>query len=143
MKIDAHDFETMRAWFALLVPEAFPAALLTPETDPLARLDEIAARSPAKARQGLAMAINDLIEDTDRWPTEKVEAIDDLLIREGLPSLTEMRLRFSKVIRRAVARGVIKNDVEYYAVRNAAELANDSPEALWKLLAAYEQRAAR
>ena len=89
------------------------------------------------------MAINDLIEDTDRWPTEKVEAIDDLLIREGLPSLTEMRLRFSKVIRRAVARGVIKNDVEYYAVRNAAELANDSPEALWKLLAAYEQRAAR
>ncbi|HET7576922.1 MAG TPA: hypothetical protein VFK19_10230 [Sphingomicrobium sp.] len=88
------------------------------------------------------MAINDTIEATERWPADKVEAIDDLLEREGLPSLTEMRLRFSKVIRRVVARGSIKNDVEYYAVRNAAELADDGQEALWKLLAAYEKRPA-
>ena len=88
------------------------------------------------------MAINDTIELTECWPIEKVEATDHLLDLDDLPTLTEMRLRFSKVIRRVVARGNIKNDVEYYAVRNAAELAHEGQKALWELLGAYEERAA-
>jgi hypothetical protein len=142
MKIDAQDYPHMKAWFARLVPEVFPADLLTPATHPIACLEQIEVRWPAKARLGLAMAIGDTIEQTDCWPSERVAALDELLASEGLPSLAEMRLRFSKVIRRVVARGNIKDDVEYYAVRNAAELPNDSYEALWKLLAAYEARVA-
>jgi len=88
------------------------------------------------------MAINDLIEATDGWPNAKVKALNHLLEQERLPTLTEMRLRFSKVVRRVVARGRITNDVEYNAVRNAAELPNGGAEALWKLLAVYEERAA-
>lgn len=141
MKIDAQNYEQLRAWFTRLVPEVFPAHLLTPETDPVGTLDGLAARSPAKARAGLAMAINDMIEAAECWPVEKVVAIDDVLERDGLPGLSEMRLRFSKVVRRVVARGSIKNDVEYYAIRNAAELANDGQDTLWKLLALYEARA--
>ena len=87
------------------------------------------------------MAINDLIEATDGWPTQKVEALDHLLEQERLPTLTEMRLRFSKIIRRVVARRSIKNDVEYHAVRNAAELPHEDAEALWKLLSTYEEQA--
>jgi hypothetical protein len=142
MKVDAQNYEQMRAWFARLVPETVPADLLTPENDPVGCLDQLAVRSPAKARSGLAMAIGDTIEATEGWPGERVAAVDHLLEREGLPSLTEMRLRFSKVIRRVVGRGSIKNEVEYYAVRNAAELTKNGQEALWKLLATYEGRAA-
>jgi hypothetical protein len=141
MKVDAHNYEQMRAWFARLVLQTFPTDLLTPENDPVGCLDQIAIRTPAKACSGLAMAIDDIIEATDAWPTQKVEALDRLLEREGLPKLTEMRLRFSKIIRRVVARRSIKNDVEYYAVRSAAELPHDDAEALWKLLAAYEEQA--
>jgi hypothetical protein len=115
MQVDAQNFERMRAWFASIVPEAFPTALLSPETDPLRCLDALAARSP--------------------------ERVDELLKSNGLPSLTEIRIRFSKLVRRVVTRGYIKNDVEYYAVRNAAELADEG--SLWKLISAYEARAAR
>lgn len=142
MKVDAQNYDQMRAWFARLVSETLPASLLTPENDPVGCLDGLASSSPAKAREGLAMAISDTIEATEGWPVEKVAAIDNQLELEGLPSLTAMRLRFSKVIRRVVARGTIKNEIEYHAVRNAAELASDGQEGLWKLLAAYEERAA-
>jgi hypothetical protein len=141
MKVDAQNYEQMKAWFALMVAETTPAELLTPETHPIAIGEAMAARSLAKARQGLTMAINDTLEMTEGWSAERVAEIDALLERHGLPSLTEVRLRFSKVIRRVVARGIIKNDVEYYAVRNAAELASDQ-ETLWKLLAAYEEQVA-
>jgi hypothetical protein len=141
MKVDAGNYNQMRAWFAQLVPETFPAGLLTPENDPVECLDKIAVRTPAKARSGLAMAINDVIEATGGWPIEKVEALDHLLEREGLPTLSEMRLRFSKVVRHVLARGSIKNDVEYHAIRNAAELSHERAEVLWQLLSAYEEQA--
>jgi hypothetical protein len=141
MKVDAGNYEQMRAWFARLVPATFPADLLTAENDPVDCLDKIADRTPAKARSGLSVAINDVIEATDGWPYEKVESLDRLLEQERLPTLSEMRLRFSKVVRRVVARGSIKDEVEYHAVRNAAELQHDDAEALWKLLAAYEVQA--
>jgi hypothetical protein len=140
MKIDADNYEQMRAWFARLVPETLPTELLTPANDPVSCLDRLAAQSAAKARSGLAMAIGDTIEATGGWPRERVAAIDDQLVREGLPSLTAVRLRFSKVIHRVVGRGSIKNDAEYYAVRDAVELAHDDQEPLWKLLSAYEAR---
>jgi len=88
------------------------------------------------------MAINDVIEMTDGWPKEQVASIDLALTKAGLPSLSEMRKRFSKAVERAVRRGRIKDDVEYYAVRNAAELLDDSQQPLWLLLAAYERSAA-
>ena len=86
------------------------------------------------------MAVGDTIEATEGWPRDRVALIDNELVREALPSLTAVRLRFSKVIHRVIRRGSIKNDVEYHAVRNAAELAHDDQEPLWKLLSAYEAR---
>jgi len=86
------------------------------------------------------MAIGDTIEATDRWPRERVVAIDDKLAHEGFPTLSAMRLQFSKVVRRVAARGSIKNDVEYYAVRNAIGMDTENEGPLWKLLSAYEVR---
>jgi hypothetical protein len=140
MKITADDYEQMRAWFARLVRETIPTDLLTVANDPVSCLDRLAAQSPAKARLGLAMAVGDTIEATEGWPRDRVALIDNELARDALPSLTAVRLRFSKVIHRVVRRGSIKNDVEYQAVRNSAELAHDDQEPLWKLLSAYEAR---
>ena len=87
------------------------------------------------------MAINDIIEMTESWPVERVAVTDLSLQQNGLPSLTEMRGRFSKGVQRAIRRGSIKNDVEYHAVRNAVELTEDGKERLWQLLATYEEKA--
>ena len=139
MKIDTHNYETMRAWLARMAPELFSQS--SPEADPILALDRTFAASPANARKGLAMAIGDTIDMTDSWPAERVAAIDHSLKNEGLPTLTDLRLSLSKEIRRVVSRGSIKNEVEYYAVRNAAEQTQDE-EALWRLLSDYEGKAA-
>jgi hypothetical protein len=143
MKIDAQAYEHMKAWFARMVPETVPPELITTENHPVTCLEAIEARWPAKARDGLAMAIGDTIEQTDGWSPERVAATDEILARDGLPTLSEMRVRFSKVVKRVVNRGSIKNDIEYYAVRNAAELAHDGGQDLWPLLSAYEHSQAR
>jgi hypothetical protein len=87
------------------------------------------------------MAINDIVEMTDDWAQERVAATDIALRERDLPTLTEMRGRFSKLVQRALRRGSIKDEVEYQAVRNAAELVDGSP--LWPLLAIYEVRLTR
>lgn len=141
MKVQVHDYERMRAWLAHMFRETFPAELMSLETDPIVHLDRLASTAPAKAREGLSMAINDIIEMTDDWAQERVAATDALLRERELPTLTEMRGRLSKLVQRAVRRGSIKDEVEYYAVRNAAELADG--EQLGPLLATYEERLAR
>lgn len=88
------------------------------------------------------MAINDIVEMTDAWPRERVAATDLSLQERGLPTLTDMRNRFSKLVQRAVRRGSIKDEVEYYAVRNAAELMEER-EPLSHLLVAYEEHTRR
>jgi len=121
-----------------MVPELVPAPVLTSETDPVTQLDVLASRSPAQARKGLAMAINDMVEATADWTAEEIERIDGMLASEGLASFTEIRLRFSAVVRRAVARRRILNEVEYYAIRNASELTAGEDQSLRKLFADYD-----
>ncbi len=118
-----------------------PAELISPDADPITHLDRLAARSPSKAREGLSMAINDTVEMTQGWSQERVAATDSLLQREGLPTLTEVRRRFSATVQRAIRRGNIKDDVEYYAIRNSIELAGSERERLERLLASYEEQA--
>jgi hypothetical protein len=86
------------------------------------------------------MAIGDLVEMTSGWPSGQITAMDQKLSAEQLPTLSEIRAKFSKSVQRVVRRRHIENDVEYHAVRNAAELAADAGE-LWKLLAEYEAKA--
>lgn len=141
MKVQVQEYERLRAWLAYMSREIFPAELLRTETDPMVHLDTLAATSSAKAREGLSMAINDIVEMTDDWAKERVAATDVALRGCGLPTLSELRGRFSKLVQRAVRRGSIKDDVEYHAVRNAAEFSDGGH--LWLLLASYEEQRAR
>ena len=144
MAIKADQYERLREWFAFVFDHYESEGLsLTPESHPIACLDAIAVKYPARARQGLEMAINDTIELTQSWPQKRVQEIDDSLQANGLPTLSEIRARFSKEIRRVLKRGQINSDVEYYAVRNAVEM-SDSEELgqLTQLIAAYETKAA-
>ncbi|HEX8192138.1 MAG TPA: hypothetical protein VF552_04495 [Allosphingosinicella sp.] len=143
MRIDAQDYDQMKSWFAHMAGMAFAPDRLTPEADPIVHLEQIERRSRAKARTGLAMAIGDLIEVTGDWSVLRVAQTDRLLAQHGLPTLTNMRLRFSAVVYRVLKRGCVKDDVEYHAVRNAVELAGGGGAELWSLLAAYESKQGR
>jgi hypothetical protein len=139
MRIGAAEYDRMRSCFAAMCGELFPGA--TGEEDPVAALDRTAAKSAARAREGLAMAIGDFVEMTSDWPAEEVAALDSRLQAMGLPSLSAVRIRFSQAVARAMRRGQIRDEAEYYAVRNAAEMFPQDLDRLWALLAAYEAQA--
>jgi hypothetical protein len=123
-----------------MVPKVFPSDLLTPDTHPIAVLDRMAVKTPAKARSGLGVAIGDVVEFTSDWTTSDVTACNHELSQSGLPTLLEVRARFSKIVQRVVRRGHIKSEDEFYALRNAVEQQGADSASLWPLLEAYEAR---
>jgi hypothetical protein len=81
------------------------------------------------------MAIGDLIELTSAWSDEQISVLDRKLGAADLPTLTEVRTRFSRVVQQVLRRGRISSEGEYHAVRNAAEFEPKSG-SLWQLIAA-------
>lgn len=87
------------------------------------------------------MMIGDFIEDTSHYPANQVKQIDAEFSTAGLPTLSDMRLRFMRQIKRIVKRGSISREEEYYLIRNAVEgVADDEQPQLWQMLADYEAR---
>lgn len=140
MRIEPAEYERLRSWLAYMAPKVFPPDLLTSDTDPVAVLDRIATKAPAKARSGLGAAIGDVVEFTNQWSDGEVATCNDELSTRGLPTLPEVRARFSKLVRRVVRRGGIETDDEFYALRNAVEQQGANRESLWPLVEAYERR---
>lgn len=140
MRIDPSEYTRLRSWLSHMVPKVFASDLLNPDTHPIAVLDRMAVKTPAKARSGLGMAIGDIVEFTSSWSASEVTACDHELSQLGLPTLSEVRASFSKLVQRVVRRGQIKTDDEFYALRNAVEQQGAHSATLWPLLEAYEVR---
>ena len=90
------------------------------------------------------MMIADLVEASAGLHGDAADKLDARFAEAGLPSLSAMRLRFQRKIRSVLKRGVIKNEMEYYALRNAIAGASDNAERerLSALLTAFEKHAA-
>ena len=86
------------------------------------------------------MAIGDMVEFTSDWPASEVTTCNRELSQMGLPTLSEVQARFSKLVQRVVRRGRIKSDEEFYALRNAVEQQGPSTEGILRMLGEYELR---
>lgn len=138
MLVSRYNYDELRLWLRRMVTAAMPDIEAGSDIDPVRVLDGFAKKSPAKAREALALAIGDLVEVTGDWAVERTIAIDHELQADGLPTLTQVRTLFNKNIRRLMRRGSIKSEAEYQSVRNAAERPSDHQPALWSLIEAYE-----
>jgi hypothetical protein len=142
MRIKPTEYKRIRSWLGYMAPKVFSADLLNCESDPVTVLDQISLKSLAKARSGLGMAVGDIVDFTSDWPETRIVQCNNELSHRGLPTLTQMQARFSKVVQRVVRRGLIKTDEEFYALRSAAEQPGQDEVDLWLLLDAYEAQAA-
>ncbi|MGN6289188.1 MAG: hypothetical protein ACTHNA_08015 [Sphingopyxis terrae] len=136
MKISADSYPTMRAWLATVAPYLFPD--VPADADPVRALDRIAETSMSNARRGLSMAIGDIVEMTDSWPSREIMSLDAELATIGLPTLSAMRAQCSKAVRAILRRGRIKNEAEYYLIRNAVDIDPERSKALFDLLATWD-----
>jgi len=142
MRVTADDYEPLKAFFMWIQEPLFgPLTHLAPELRPTAQLESTEAQSKVRARQGLGMAIGDIVEMTDRISPEELAAIDAGLSAAGLWTLTMVRARFGRAVRGILKRGMVRDEPEYYALRSAV---GAMPEAerdeAWRLLGAFETR---
>ena len=143
MKIAADDYHLMKQFFAAISQHIPAHRDLPAELDPMVHLERMEATSKSKARAGLGMAIGDLMEELAHLPLEQVRAIDASLVAAGSISLTTVRARFSGAVRAIMARGSVRSEREYYALRNAVEgMADEQQGEAWRLLGDFEARIA-
>jgi len=83
----------------------------------------------------------DLLEGTADYNGDALAAWNDLLAEQRAPTMTAMRARHWNVAAKVVKRGRIRDDDEYYLVRNIVDLPDtteDDQRKLLGLLGAYE-----
>ena len=94
---------------------------LPPEKQPVASLEALEKKSMKMALNGLRQAINDCVEMSFHFDHAEVEKLDSQLRSRGIVTLSELRRRYSKGYAKIVKRGQIKNETEYYLVRNVLD----------------------
>jgi hypothetical protein len=115
---------------------------LPPEKWPIASLEALEKKGMSTALKGLRQAINDCVERSFHFDHAEVESLDSELRKLGVVTLSELRRRYSKSYAKIVKRGQIKNETEYYLVRNVlydpTEKAPGERKLLEELISDYE-----
>jgi hypothetical protein len=111
----------------------------------LEALDRMESESVSKARKGLDMALNDIVEATERWAYPAVAEFDSILRSKGGTTLSEMRVRRSRAYKALVRKGRIDRESDYYLAKGVLEGASESLSAeslisLRSMLVQYECR---
>ena len=140
MKVTADNYESLKGFFGWMVNNVMTLPVgLAPEGHPMVQIKMFEEKSAAIARQSLRIGIGDTLELTMDWGAEKIRAADEALAALHFPTLTTVRLEFSRKIRGIMSRGRVRSEAEYYALRNVVEGMGDEERAkAWDILGAYE-----
>jgi hypothetical protein len=145
-KLSPSEYQELKSFLGFFSERFFNTAGLAPERRPLSLVESMESKAPARAAEGLRMAINDCLEMSSRWKPDRVRALDAELRQHKLVTLSELRRRYSRDYARVVKRGRINSEVEYYMAKGildggALDLKDNERHLLATMLQQYEQRA--
>jgi hypothetical protein len=103
-------------WFVLVEQKN-----LRLEDRPAVFLENLERASPANAKTGLQMVVNDVIEMAVGWPSEKVTEADLRFAGSGAFTLSEVRCLYSQMYRNILKRGSIRSEAEYYLLEGVVD----------------------
>lgn len=125
IRITEDNYEMYRRVFEILCANGPVSKLDVPEEmKPMSVLREWEQQfSKPKMRQSLRMGLNDSIAMFRSFPAE-FRAVDDALMAEGLPAMAELTGGLQKLVAKVVKAKRLKNDAEYYAIKEVVDGAN-------------------
>jgi hypothetical protein len=136
------EYAKMKDFLSFYAERYLKAEGLPPDKQPIASLEALEKKSMKMAFNGLRQAINDCVEMSLHFDHEEVEKLDSQLRSRGIVTLSELRRRYSKSYAKIIKRGQIKNETEYYLVRNVlydpTEKAPEERKLLEQLISDYE-----
>jgi hypothetical protein len=97
----------------------------------------------SKAKKGLLDAVNDIITQYKHKNAAEVADLDRRCVDRGCITLSTLRTRYSKQWKRILKTEVIKNETEYYLMRNilddgGAAITKPETDMIGTMLQAYE-----
>ena len=119
--VDEFDYARMKDFLSFYDEKYLNLGGLPPEKRPIASLEALEKQSMKKALSGLRQAINDCVEMSFHFDHSEVEKLDSQLLSRGIVTLSELRRRYSKGYAKIKKNGRIKNETEYYLVRNVLD----------------------
>ena len=136
------DYGRLKAFVAIYM-EFYADGPVPPEIHPLTVLSGLEKVSASRAKKGLLLAVQDLVESTTSWSAERVAKADQRLVSAGSFSLSELRRRYSQKYLNVLKRGSIRTEAEYYLLKGIADGTAIEPGAteldkILQMLAAYE-----
>ena len=117
----AAEYAMMKAFYAFYIDRYVNLQHVPPAQRPLACLEILEKMGKGMATKGLRQAINDCVEESLRFDGKEVEKLDAELRTRGIITLSELRRRYSKGYAGIMKRGRIRNDTEYYLIRNVLD----------------------
>ena len=106
--------------------------------------EKLLSDAQAATRQGLHEAISDCMDMSLQFTPMEVAKFDSELRLHDIPSLSELRRRYSRAYARVMKRGRIEDETEYYLLRNVlfdpGEKAEGEREQLERLIAEFEKK---
>ncbi len=136
------EYAKMKGFLSFYAERYLKVEGLSPDKQPIASLEALEKKSMKMAFNGLRQTINDCVEMSLHFDHAEVESLDSELRKRGIVTLSELRRRYSKSYAKIVKRGQIKNETEYYLVRNVlydpTEKSPEERKLLEKLISDYE-----
>ena len=137
------EYAKMKDFLSFYAERYLKAESLSPDKQPIAGLEALEKKSMKMAFAGLRQTINDCVEMSLHFDHEEVEKLDSQLRSRGIVTLSELRRRYSKSYAKIMKRSRIKNETEYYLLRNVlfdpTEKTSDERKLLEKLISDYEE----
>lgn len=140
-----NDYESLKKFVTCFLEWYYLKDLPPPSESMSEFFERIEKISFSKAKRGLKMAINDIIEIiAHEWTPAQIMEADKRFAAAGMLTLSQVRLRQSKKYSRIVKAGIINNEVEYYIIKgivdgNFPELKSSEAAKLMAMLNAYEK----
>jgi len=136
------EYARMKDFLSFFAERYLKAEGFSPDKQPIASLEALEKKSMKMAFNGLRQAINDCVEMSLHFDHAEVEKLDSQLRSRSIVTLSELRRRYSKSYAKIMKRGQIKNETEYYLVRNVlydpTEKAPEERKLLEELISDYE-----
>lgn len=138
------DYEKLKAFVAAYM-EHYAEGPVPREIHPLTVLVNLEKVSIARARKGLLLAVQDLVESTSEWAPGKVAEADRRFVLLGSFSLSDLRRRYSRRYIQVMQRGSIRSAIEYCMLKSMVDGSSIEPgasesETILEMLAEYERR---
>jgi hypothetical protein len=115
------EYDELKDFLSYFTERYFNLATLPSEARPIACLEVLERKSRKMAFSGLLQAIHDCVEMSLRFDHAEVAKLDSELRSRSIVTLSEVRRRYSRRCAAVMKRGRIKNEMEYYLIRNVID----------------------